>query len=130
MSHSYQADTITPTPYRPGPHLVNRIRAQFTAQPVHHLANNHADDERLRQIVTGQTLPDAAVASGFVDSAPLFSHFGGTVLLRAIIFGGTQQLLTGLLDPQSSDPHSRIRSPVVGDRRISATADAGNCPAT
>jgi hypothetical protein len=58
---------------------LNRIRAQFTAlryfaldgtgppqpqgtgQPVHHLANNHADDERLRQIVTGQTLPDAAL---------------------------------------------------------------------
>jgi hypothetical protein len=60
--------------------LVKRIRAQFTAlryfaldgtgppqlqgtgQPVHHLAKNHADDERLRQIVTGQTLPDAALA--------------------------------------------------------------------
>src|SRR6266567_3248976 len=60
---------------------LNRIRAQFTAlryfaldgtgppqpqgtgQPVHHLANNHADDERLRQIVTGQTLPDAALGA-------------------------------------------------------------------
>ena len=31
--------------------------------PAHHLANNHADDERLRQIVTGQTLPDAALAA-------------------------------------------------------------------
>jgi hypothetical protein len=56
---------------------LNRISARFTAlrhfaldgagppqpqvpdQPVHHLANNHADDEQLRQIVTGQTLPDA-----------------------------------------------------------------------
>src|SRR6266487_1415619 len=59
---------------------LNRIRAQFTAlryvaldgtgppqpegtgQPVHHLANNHADDERLRQIVTGQTLRTTCAA--------------------------------------------------------------------
>src|SRR5258708_10257399 len=62
----------------------NRTGAQFTAlrylaldgtgppqpqrtgqhdPPAHHLANNHADDERLRQIVTGQTLPDAALAA-------------------------------------------------------------------
>src|SRR6266852_3740591 len=65
---------------------LNRIRAQFTAlryfaldgtsppqpqgtgQPVHHLANNHADDERLRQIVTGQTLPDAALELWVPDS--------------------------------------------------------------
>src|SRR5713101_3936880 len=64
---------------------LNRIRAQFTAlryfaldgtsppqpqgtgQPVHHLANNHADDERLRQIVTGQTLPDAALVQHAVS---------------------------------------------------------------
>src|SRR6266699_3694055 len=67
---------------------LNRIRAQFTAlryfaldgtgppqpqgtgQPVHHLANNHADDERLRQIVTGQTLPDAALATDQKAAAP------------------------------------------------------------
>ena len=62
----------------------NRTGAQFTAlrylaldgtgppqpqrtrqhePPAHHLANNHAGDERLRQTVTGQTLPDAALAA-------------------------------------------------------------------
>jgi hypothetical protein len=80
---SYQADTITQTPYRTGLHPgQTRIGSQFTTlryfeldgtgppqpqktgqqdPPLHNLANNHADDERLRQIVTGQTLPDAAL---------------------------------------------------------------------
>jgi hypothetical protein len=44
--------TGPPQPQRTGQH----------DPPLHNLANNHADDQRLRQIVTGQTLPDAALA--------------------------------------------------------------------
>jgi len=43
--------TGPPQPQRTGQH----------DPPLHNLANNHADDQRLRQIVTGQTLPDAAL---------------------------------------------------------------------
>src|SRR5215470_14489809 len=32
-------------------------------RPLHNLANNHADDQRLRQTVTGHALPDAAPAA-------------------------------------------------------------------
>ena len=45
--------TGPPQPQRTGQH----------DPPAHHLANNHADDERQRQIVTGQTMPDAALAA-------------------------------------------------------------------
>lgn len=43
-----------------------------------------------------------ALARGFVDIVAPLSHFSGTVLLWAIIFGGTQQLLTGLLDRKAA----------------------------
>jgi hypothetical protein len=43
-----------------------------------------------------------ALASGFIENVAPLSHFSGTVLLWATIFGGTQQLLTGLLDRKAA----------------------------
>ena len=43
-----------------------------------------------------------ALARGFVDIIAPLSQFSGTVLLWAIIFGGTQQLLTGVLDRKAA----------------------------
>lgn len=57
------------------------------------------------KLATGPTFALIGVlvlARGFVDSVTPLSHFSGTVLLWAIIFGGTQQLLTGLLDRKAA----------------------------
>jgi hypothetical protein len=43
-----------------------------------------------------------ALDVGFVDQVRPFSRFGGTVLLWAVIFGSTQQLLTRILDRRAS----------------------------
>jgi hypothetical protein len=85
---------------------LNRIRAQFTAlryfalngtgppqsqgtgQPVHHLANNHADDERLRQVVARANVAEAALAAQVqtrADDGPDFAdhHPAPTILHTA-----------------------------------------------
>jgi hypothetical protein len=42
------------------------------------------------------------LASRFIVNVAPFKNFSGTVLLWAVIFGGTQQLLTGLLDRKAA----------------------------
>lgn len=43
-----------------------------------------------------------ALARGFIDQVASLSQFNGTVLLWALIFGGTQQLLTRVLDRKAA----------------------------